>query len=232
MKEHSYWRSQAFKGLAEAAEATSRDSDLAEFTEFCRLRERGLRRQALTVMDGFIGKARAWPLDKRQSFIRLLMSLYTTDGNMLMPHPLLEGVVLPSLKQWTQEAPADAEPWRWLGILTHSGNSLEKALALDPHDQVTRQILISYILADVSYGVHELPWGYLGSPNDDLTTLNRAEELASGLVDTKTAEPLRNRIGELREIVLNYVDYKASGAAETFQDWAVAHGRKNSPYPT
>ena len=97
---------------------------------------------------------------------------------MLIPHPLKIRVVEPTLLEWTDIEPTCSEPHRWLGGYEH----LERAIELDPADQIALKELVLILLGQVSYSTHHLPVGYLGSAVKDFETLQRIETLLPGIL--------------------------------------------------
>ena len=109
----------------------------------------------------------------------LLSISYGREGrHMLIPHPLNIRVVEPTLLEWSELEPACSEPHRWLGDYAH----LERAIELDPADQIALRELVISLLSRVGYSTHELPVGYLGSPKIDLETLDRIKALLPGIL--------------------------------------------------
>lgn len=227
MRQNFFWRSDGFKTLTAMAEATATDPDLAGFTEYCRLRERGLRPEAMASMAKFIQEAVRWPLAKKQGFIDLVMSMHAKEADMVTPKPLVEGLLLPGLQQWMADAPRDAVPRRWLGILLQRADLLEEALKLDSQDQIARRVLIDYITTDADYAVHELPCGYLGNPSEDFAALDRASELAAGMGDSVSRDYYTADIASTRELIVSYKAYRDSGTSESFGEWAARNGRRS-----
>lgn len=221
-----YWREDEFVTLIRVAEKTSGDPDLAEFTEFCRLRERGLRGQAMAAMNRFVDQAKHWPLAKRRELVDYLMlSVKCHNRHIVTPQPFSDGLVMPTLKEWMKESPSDSAPRRWLGLLTHNADLLEEAIRLDSGDQIALQALMYHVTYHVDYDLHHLPYAYLGNPAESMAELDRAEELLPGLDDAEILEYYRAEIAALREVVCSYQDYVASNSTESFEGWAVANDR-------
>lgn len=169
-----YWREEYFNDLKDAAaDASAKWSD---YSAFCLEYERGLRRQAFAVLERFIHSMEAEPFADRRRFVSWLMSIaYGREArHMLIPHPLQIRVVEPTLLEWTVVEPACSEPHRWLGGFEH----LEKAIELDPADQIALREFVICLLSRVDYATHHLPVGYLGSA---LEVLQRAESLLAGI---------------------------------------------------
>lgn len=183
-----YWRESSFKTLKDVAAEASKTAEWADYAEYCVEQDRGLRRQALKVLDRFISRLKVAPLSERQKFVSWLFHIsHARDGeHLLMPYPLRKQIVEPTLSEWSESDPTASEPHRWLGGYDH----LKHAIQLNPFDEIARRKFIDCILQSVEQATHELPFGYLGSPHDDLALLREAE---TALLDLP-AEDERNRI--------------------------------------
>jgi len=69
-------------------------------------------------------------------------------------------------------------------------------------------------LYDVSYAVHELPHGYIGSAFEDAKKLDEVESLLAGL-STAEATTFGAELKALREKVASYIALIGSGPKDT-----------------
>ena len=76
---------------------------------------------------------------------------------------------------------------------------VERALDLNPQLDLARKTLVQWILADIDYNQHEMPWLYIHDPRDDLKLLDRAELLMREGGSPKWVEATRQEIPELRK---------------------------------
>ena len=171
-----FWRDSFCSSLTEIATEARNHSGWEPFGEYCSLQERGLRPQAMVVLNKFVFHLEAWPFEQRKIFVSwLLHRSDDRDGaNMLKPHQLLHKIIGPTLKQWVALEPNASEPHRWLGGTAH----LRRAIELNPEDMIARRLLIEHVVSFVGYSVHELPIGYLGDPDDDLADVIAAQAFA------------------------------------------------------
>jgi hypothetical protein len=225
-----YWRDDNFKGLADVAAALAADPDLADYAAYLDLREKGLRKPALQRLEQFIDAALNRPVDRRTDFVDRLMRLNHARPEIidLIPVPLRDGLILPTLDEWARRDPADPAPFRWRGRFRFHDEALpdfRQAIALDPAEQIARTLLIHAVIESVDYSVHELPHGYLGSPQDDLLLLDEALAAARALAPSLEPHPFANRLNGLRETVRAYADYRAGADPQPYADWAAAHNR-------
>jgi hypothetical protein len=184
--------------------ASTADPRWAGYAEYCRLRILGLRDQALAALDAFIDSATAWPLADKVFFARwVLHATGYGHGDIAAPSPLFRMLLAPALTEHAALNPVDADSVAILGYLhqpsemhpqseTNPLEAYEAALAIDPENALAARLFVRTVLCDVSYAQHELPWGYLGDPADDIRLLDRAIALANDTV-------IHAELGEMRE---------------------------------
>ncbi|UWZ84761.1 hypothetical protein [Occallatibacter riparius] len=199
-----FWRKDFFETLKAVAERAQQVPDWAEYGEFCLEYERGLRSSAFSILNRFLKRFEQRPFQDRKGFVSWLLNIVENapGRHMLIPHPLQRRLIEPTLLEWTLADPASAEPHRWLG----TRDDLEKAVAVDPLDQIAIRRLLRIILGGVDYAVHELPTGYLGNPDQDLIALERSEKLINRLIDPAEKQALLAEVEELRAAVLGFLN--------------------------
>jgi hypothetical protein len=180
------------------------------YAEFCDLRGRGIRKQALERLDRFIAEAATWPFDRRLDFVTWILreSKAFRDRGSCLPQPLLASLIVPTVRSWRENAPEDAEPSLWLGLLRCDNPSrhLEEALELDATCNEARKTLVKWILEDVEVNQHELPAFYINDPRDDLKSLDQAGLLTTGSEDGAWIEATRPAISRLRARAEKWLD--------------------------
>lgn len=187
--------------LKEIPPQASVSPEWADYEIFCSQRTRGLREQAFQTLDRFIAPFEKKPFAERRRFVSWVLHWIYDHGErqIFLPHQLSKRLLEPTLKEWVDAEPACSEPHRWLGGYEH----LKQALQLDPSDQIARCKFIDFILGHVAYSTHELPWGYLGIPWEDLQALNEVETELPKLIDTKfrtsTAAILAEQLGLIQK---------------------------------
>ncbi len=202
--EMHYWRQRYFEALKRAAADALRESVRWQgYADFCLEYERGLRSQAFLRLEQFISQMKLEPFLERRRFVSwLLKTSYRQEGrHMLLPYPLTSGLVEPTLLEWTMVEPSDPEPHRWIGGIEH----LEQAIELDPADFIALKELVIVLLSRVSYSTHELPAGYLGSPQEDLAVLDKAEALLPRLPNENDRAAYFADIAEERHAIHEYL---------------------------
>ncbi|HEX4320763.1 MAG TPA: hypothetical protein VHZ52_07670 [Acidobacteriaceae bacterium] len=198
-----YWRKDFFESLKRTASSARAIGTWLEYADFCLEYERGLRRQAFAILHRFISDMERKPFEERRRFVSWLLT--TVEGqearHMLIPNPLQIQIVEPTLMEWTQVEPHCAEPHRWIGDREH----LERALELDPDDQIARRKLIIQIMRYIDYATHHLPSVYLGSPVEDLAVVEKAEFLLKGIANETDKASLATFIAEEKTAIQEYL---------------------------
>lgn len=187
------------KRLAAEAEL---NSQYRLFAEFAASRAQGVRQRALDRLAGFLEEARLWPFPERLDFVRWLLgrSCQFSDNTVVLPQPLREALIVPTVREWADASPESADPFLWLGLLRcdEPALHLEKALQLNPSCDLARKTLVEWIVADIEYNQHELPQLYIHDPRDDLKSLDRATILLSEHLTDEWIGVVRQEILELR----------------------------------
>jgi len=198
-----FWRKKSFQALTEAASFASAFPDWLEYARYCELFEKGLRKDALNHLSVFIEASAKWSFVEKKKFVSWLYHFAYEDPEayLLMPYPLSQNLLEPTLAEWAEAEPEEAEPYRWLGTYEH----LKRALELDPNDEIAIYRFAMKILNGVSYSTHELPYGYLGNPQEDLSALAEAEEHIKRISDEEKKSNYRDWISEEREIINNHL---------------------------
>jgi hypothetical protein len=200
-----YWADSYFKKLKEVAEEARENSAWADYALFCENYERGLRSQAFAILERFVVVLAASPFSERRDFVSWLMQ--RVDGveasHRLMPHPLYNRIVKPTLEEWIVVEPESSEPHRWLGGREH----LMRALELNPKDEVARQKLVNFLLHWVDWCAHEIPsgYGYLEDPQEGLADLEEAETLSADLSNSEDRSKAHEKIQWQRALIQEYL---------------------------
>lgn len=203
--------------LAEVAKAGS----VLGLSQYCRLRARGLREEAMRSLADFLDSASVLPLVDRQAFVLGLTEHRKafSDPRLLCPQPLVMRLVLPTLKEWLQADPASATAHFLLGTYSFGTGTaavgetpiecFRKAIALDPKHQGARTAFVDLLSNWVRYAQHELPFGYIGSAEEDVMALQEAPFVLRGVGRT----PHRSEVeDELRSMLRQAERWLASRA--------------------
>lgn len=222
-----YWNKQNFEGLAAVADSIADQSQWKLFAQYCRLREQGLRPQALQAIAQLIAEAASWDDNARRRFADWIFStsLLYPEVHQLIPTPLKEQLLIPTLREWAASEPSNAIPERWLGFATADDQHFSNALSLDAADDISRYRLVSRDLADVDYQCHHLPEYFIGEIQTAINTLDGAKSMTAGFSNPDIARTLEDDFAELSGKVRDWQAFQASGG-NSFSDWCIAHGRE------
>ena len=199
---------------------------IALLLEYEALRKKGLRKNALKVLDDFIRQTSSWSTDECQRFVDWYMTRLKAKARRLtdcpqVVDPLLQHVIRPVLEAWHRDDPGSAIPARWLGWLSWNESDLtlyEHALSVEPTDSITRELYVKRVYHRVEYLTHELPWGYLSQdPQAELDLIDSALPRAL----PRCSAQLR----ALRALIQSYLEWKMSDRELPFQEWAIANDR-------
>ena len=102
-----YWNKDNFEGLEAIARSLQESTDVKDFSDYCRFRAEGLRKQAFEALSRFLFQALNWEFEKRRDFVDWLLTAQYNNPKIhqLIPHPLMEKLVEPTLNEWIQCQP-------------------------------------------------------------------------------------------------------------------------------
>jgi hypothetical protein len=185
--------------------------DLLGLSRYCRLRAKGLRKEALRALAEFLDCATELPFIDRRAFVLALTEHRKVFSvpHLLCPQPLLTRLVLPTLKEWLRDDPAAPTAWFLLGTYSLGATAaagaeapaacFRKAITLDPKHQGARVAFVSLVSNWVRYAQHELPWAYIGPAEEDVMALQEALFVLRGLDQTpqrsESEAELRDMLG-------------------------------------
>lgn len=222
-----YWNKDNFDGLLGLADVLEADPNLAAFADYCRLRERGLRKAAMaSVRNASTQAASLDPAKAREAAARLLeLAISFRDAHQFLSHPLREIFLLPVIRQWFRDEPEAAHPNRWLGFLLCDSSHFERALIADPEDDYSRGRLIDNALDDVDYAVHHLSESiFIGSIDEARAQLRIAKSHIHDLRNEEYQKFYADGHDRLRQILDDWEAFQNSGASD-FVKWSRQMGR-------
>ncbi len=133
-----YWNQENFAGLKNVGEKYSSLTGYELFGQYCLFKEQGLKKQANAAITKFIASAKTQSIQiQREIAVELsALNFWNSDIHQLMAYPLkiyLQEV----LARWAGKEEADATPHRWLGHIAEDISEFEKALVIDPKDEIS-----------------------------------------------------------------------------------------------
>jgi hypothetical protein len=203
-----YWRDEYFGILSATAKLLGDHPDWYEYSQYCKLLEQGLRKQAQAHLTSFIDALSSQPFLERKRFVSWICNYCYNNAaaQLLIPYPLQKRLVEPTLIEWAGHDLTNSEPYRWLG----TESDLKKAISLNPDDEVAIIKLAEMILNGVAYSTHDLPYGYLGNPKEDLTALDEVEVAVQKLKEGGKRETYLGGVRKLRGKVREYLNARTA----------------------
>ncbi len=202
----------------------------SNYSEYCKLREKGLRKQSFEKLNIFIENFKLFTFKQKTEFVvfiyELAESVEDADYGPL-PHQLsieLKEILI----TWTEKEFNDSRPFRWLGRVFNEYDYINKALDINPQDDKARVFLIDRLSYGISYSTHHLPDYYIGEPAEDLQQAVLAKQHIAQLTDQEEKHHWNQELETELELVKSYSDWKNSGSSLDFKNWAKQNQRKHN----
>lgn len=224
-----YWNKANFEGMLQLAEALGSDERLSSLAEYCRCRERGLRREAFAALEQFLGACSQWKSSDARWICQRALEVHarTPEAHQFLSQPLLTRFILPVLEAWLADEPRSQTALRWLGILRHDAAFLTQALALSPEDVFVRRRLAEWHLSDVEHATHHLGENQLlGNIIETRQSLASARAVVDGAPDSTPLADLAAEISEFESMLDDWESYCETPEG-TFSEWCA---KRNRPY--
>jgi hypothetical protein len=224
-----YWNKDNLEGLEDIVRSLRDSTDVKDFSDYCRLRVEGLRKQAFGALTRFLSQALNWEFEKRRDFVDWLLTFQYNNPKVhqIIPHPLMKKLIEPTLNEWTQYQQESPIPHRWRGVYFREFEELERALALDASDLIARSVAASRLLKDVEYDTHHLCQGlFLGSEQEAESLLEEAFAHIQRLPESENRSSLETSYAQLRHLLDDWLEYKEAPQG-TFPEWCESRGRKH-----
>lgn len=221
-----YWNKDNFEGLRHIGEAYAAREGFAGFSQYCLLREKGLKKPALKALDEFLAATRSLEMTQQRAVACEIahVAFANVNAHQLMAYAL-STFLIEVLRAWCDEGPALAEPYRWMGKLTGESAWLQAALAHDPQDQLALRALALDELMLVDHMAHHLEESvFLGDEAVAALKLDHAAALAARIESEKTRNYLDEEVRELRELLAAWNTYRKGERSIGFVDWCEAQG--------
>ncbi|NMM50776.1 hypothetical protein [Marinigracilibium pacificum] len=200
--------------LIEVAKGASDNPAWKDYADYCLLKEKGLRKPALSKLNEFLNSTQGWSAEQRIEFVNFLFPLIETIPGAdqgPFPHPLSIRLTKPTLEEWCAYEKSDSKPFRWFGKYYRSEEHLHKALEVNPEDDLARETILNWWTNILYFSIHHLPEGYIGDPVEDLEFAEKIKVQISRLVDPERRDYWTKQLGIDLEIIENYLEWKKSG---------------------
>jgi len=225
MTDMHYWNKAYFEGLKEIGDFHIDSPKYHLFGNYCLLKEKGLKKQAVIAAKKFITELiRKSISEQRNAAIYLCeLSNKSQRTHSLINHPIAK-FIEQVLQNWLEEEPNSIIALRWYarhGPYELREATLEKALLIDPFDRFALEQSISETIYDIEYMTHHLDEGFLiGERSFAEKYLQKLSGEIPRMADSEeknrfeTAMNSYSRLFELLDI------YDSIRPQERFVDWA------------
>ena len=224
----NYWNRDNFEGMKSIGEKYSSIEGYELFGKYCLQKELGLKKLAVSSIKDFVDYSKKQPLKEQRTIAEELSSLgfWHGEAHQLLAHPLVE-FLKEVLQCWAADEPNNPTPHKWFGYVARDTSAYERALLLNPKDDICISQIVCADFGSIDYQTHHLSESILlGCINDAKYSL----EKAGRLIETLSAQDLKNTMQSELEYyakLLNcWEEYSSLGTSEPFPDWCASKGNK------
>lgn len=221
-----YWNQANFEGLRAIGEALRVRPGYGRMAEYCLLREQGLKKPAFSALQQFIAQMQQEPVPVQRQMACELARLHAENRavHQLIAQPL-HAHLCNVLHAWCAGEPAEAVPYRWLGLLTGEAHCFESALRFDPDDRIALSWLTSQALNAVDFITHHIGESRLiGSSAQAHEQLEAAVAYACRLPDSVARAQFLAEAEDYRNLLDAWATYVAAASDMEFPAWCWQHG--------
>ena len=223
-----YWNQDNFEGMKSVGEKYSSIESYELFGKYCLLKEQGLKKLAVASIKEFVSVSKNRTLKEQRGIAEELASLSFWNGDIhqLLAHPLVE-FLKEVLELWTSDDRDNPTPHKWLAYIGGDISYYERALELDPTDEICISRIAQAHLNDLEFQTHHLSESlFLG----DLREAKNSLLAAQSLIDTLSTEDVKSKMQKELEYFYNLLDcweeYSKLGIDESFPNWCASKGEK------
>nr|WP_294993261.1 hypothetical protein [uncultured Sediminibacterium sp.] len=184
------------------------------YANYCFEKEKGKRKEALHEMDKFLEAASRWSTEATIDFLNFIFPLFENipEANYgPFPQPLSKKLVEPALDKWCKTSPSDSNPFRWYGRFYKSKAHLEKAITINPTDDLARSYLIEEWMALIDFSLHHFPECFIGNPADSIAVGERVQLQIEQLISPALKKGWTEKLTYSLHLIQTYINWEASG---------------------
>lgn len=226
-----FWNEDNFRGLLEIADRLSDDPRMTDLAEYCRLREAGRRGEAFRALAEFVTAAKAASGSDQINMADMIYGIAHSAPRVhqFLAHPLRTEFLEPTLTRWLIDESDSAQALRWDGIFRRNLGAFERALSLDPSDDVSRRYLIEWQFLDpIEFAFHHIDEGVILSEADLIEEWIMSAEALIGAAPVPADFTVQTQeLAEHRGLLSDFLEFKAEGE-KSFPEWCRAKGRVNA----
>jgi len=225
-----YWNKEYFEGLKEIGEAYISRPNYELFGEYCLKKEQGYKKLANKSAANFVDFIQEMPPISQKEVVIHLCQLSHDNPRVhsLINHPIAK-LIQTVLKYWSTETPDSIEVFRWYARYCfdetgdYTRKIINRALEIDPNDQLVLFQSINKSLYYVEYIVHHLNDNViLGALEEAHEQLAIIKEQIPRIVDQKEKNKFQSQYDYYSTLFRLWEEYQSSPQETLFIDWAFA----------
>lgn len=198
------------------------------FGKYCLQKEQGLKKLAVSSIKEFVADVKKRPIKEQRVIAAELSSLgfWHGEAHQLLAHPVVE-FLKEALEHWAADEPNNPTPYKWLGYVAGDISAYERALALDPEDEIcVSRIALSH-LSDIDYQTHHLSESlFLGDLNDATSALEKAKYLIATLSSQDSKLEMQKELEYFNDLLACWEEYSSLKIEVSFPHWCTSKGKK------
>lgn len=223
-----YWNKNNFEGLESVGEKYSSIEGYELFGVYCLQKGKGLKKQAVASIKEFVSNMKAESVEKQRAISEELSELafHNREIHQLLAYPLLVYLEV-VLEQWQSDDPRNPTPLKWLGYIDGDVSYYERALKLDPRDEVCISRIAQAHLNDVDHQTHHLSESqFLGDFNEAKNALLSARSLIERLSTECISTDMQSELDYYDNLLSCWQEYSSLDIDEPFPKWCASKGKK------
>lgn len=229
-----YWNKDNFEGLLGIGNSFKEEDGFELFAEYCFLKEKGLKKQAVKVIKDYVNHLKKLDLNKQRDVcVRLAeLAFWNSDIHQLLSHPL-QVYITDIFSGWCSNKAPDA-PYTLLGYMTGENECFLQALQFNPNDQIALYRLAISAIDNVDYQLHHVSESlFLGDECNALSQLAEAKSFFNRMEVSKFKEFLTKEIKDSEELLTDWICYKeqvdnADITSMSFPKWCEVNNKTYS----
>lgn len=202
------------RALVTVGKAATINPAWQHYSNYCFEREKGRRKEALNELDQFLATAKDWSDEGKIDFLNFIFPLFENIPDASygpFPQPLSKRMVEPALIAWCNTNPADNRPFRWYGRFYKSEEHLEKAIELNPADDLARSYLIENWMVLIDFSLHHFPEGFIGNPHESILLGEKIKIQIEQLLSPDFKSSWTEKLSRSLYLTQTYINWEASG---------------------
>lgn len=220
-----YWNQKPFEGLKSIGEAYANRQGYENFSRYCLLKEKGLRKQSLEALNKFLCLIREKDRSiQRHTVLELCNLMYNNRAVDHLNSYHLTEFLKDTLQVWIGEEANKAELHTWYAFVGGGNDHYENALKLDPDDQIALNAVISGCIDEVDYQTHHLDeTRFIGDETAAEGEIRKAGELVLAVKSPERRKVLEKEIEYYSDLLTAWKRFRSDENSSDFAIWTAEH---------